>query len=219
MYLTRLLYYKKLNYHFKLGIMKGLIVPYDDQFYKELNKTIIDTYPVGIDIKYIRPKLGPGKCYDRSLKMFFAMDNSTLVRGSLKYFRLLGDNEGVNHGWVEKDGCVYDPTWLFKFNKDYYYKIFGVEKEDKITTEEYCNICAENNELYNRIKNTTKESIKNNMLDKLTLYTIVPLLKGLASGNEDFKRELDEYLESVEYDEEDMRNSINEDISRTLKKR
>ncbi len=57
------------------------------------------------------------------------------------------------------------------------------------------------------------------MLDKLTLYTIVPLLKGIASGNEDFKRELDEYLESVEYDEEDMRNSINEDIARTLKKR
>ena len=101
MYLTKLLYYKKLNYHFKLGIMKGLIVPYDDQFYKELNKTIIDTYPVGIDIKYIRPKLGPGKCYDRSLKMFFAIENSILVRGSLKYFRLLGDNEGVNHGWVE----------------------------------------------------------------------------------------------------------------------
>ena len=219
MNLAKLLYYKKLDYQFKFGIIKGLIVPYDDGFYKELNKTIVDTYPVGIDIKYIRPKLGPGKCYDRSLKMFFAIDNSVLVRGSLKYFRLMGDTEGVNHGWVEKDGYVYDPTWLFRFNKDYYYKIFGVEKEYKTTIEEYCNCSAENNELYTKIKNTTKESIKNNMLDKLTLYTIVPLLKGLASGNEDLKRELDEYLESVEYDEEDIRISINEDIARTLKKR
>ena len=217
MYLTKLLYYKKLNYHFKLGIIRGLIVPYDDNFYGYLNKTIIDTYPVGIDIKYIRPKLGPGKCYDRSLKMFFAMDNSVLVRGSLKYFRLLGDNDGVNHGWVEKDGYVYDPTWLFRFDKDYYYKIFGVEKEYKTTIEEYCNCSAENNELYRKIKSTTIDSIKNNFLDKLTLYTMVPLLLGIASDNEDFKRDLVEYLKSVEYDEEEIRNSLNNEIKQILK--
>ena len=100
---------KKINMLYTDGLLKGKIVPFNDDYYKELSGTIYNTIPVDIDIKYLMPKFKPGKCYDRSLKMFFAMDYSTLVRGSLEYFRMLGDKEGDNHGWVERDGYVYDP--------------------------------------------------------------------------------------------------------------
>ena len=107
MKLKEKLYLNKIDSLISIGLEKGLIEPFDDSFYEELNKTIISGIPVDIDIKYLKPVLPPGKCYDRSLKMFLAMEESLLVRGSIEYFRVFGDNSKDNHGWVERDNYVY----------------------------------------------------------------------------------------------------------------
>ena len=175
-------YLNKINSLIENGIKKGLIVPFDDEYYNELNKTIVNTIPVDLDIKYLMPIAGPGKCYDRSLKMFYAMDNSILVRGSLEYYRVFGEKEEINHGWVERDEYVYDPTWMYKFDKKYYYKIFKVKNTKKCNHEEYCNISIDNANYYDKIKNTTRDNM--NEFDKTNLITTMPLLIGIAENNE-----------------------------------
>ena len=121
--LYRIIYCKYIEKMFKKGIRLGKVQPFDDAYYNELSHTIYCTIPVDFDIKHLLPKSGPKKCYDRSFKMFLAMENSVLVRGSLEYFRMKGD-DGVNHGWVEREDKVYDPTWTIKVDKDFYYKLF-----------------------------------------------------------------------------------------------
>ena len=54
------------------------IIPFDDEFYDKLNQTYISGLPVSIHIKYLKPIAGPGKCYDRSLYMFFCFDDAIL---------------------------------------------------------------------------------------------------------------------------------------------
>ena len=214
MKLKEKLYFNRINALFNAGIKNGLIIPFNDDFYKELNKTIVNTIPVGLDIKYLRPKISPGKCYDRSLKMFLAMDDSILVRGSLEYFRVQGDTEGENHGWVERYGYVYDPTFKCIIDKDYYYKIFKVRDEYKCNHEEYCNLCDSNRDYYIKVKSTTRESLKKDGSDRYQLAMTIPLLLGIANNNEEFRNELATYLKEINYDEEDIQKSIDDEINK-----
>lgn len=216
MKLLNKLYFMKLNILFDYGMQHGLIVPFSDFFYEKLNRTIMNTIPVGLDIKYLKPMVRPGKCYDRSLKMFFAMDDSELVRGSLEYFRIQGDEVGENHGWVEKDGCVYDPTWLARFDKDFYYKIFKVTDVNKCNHEEYCAINEINKEYYESVKNTTRESFKEEGKERFSLAMTIPILRSIADSNEDFKRELNKYLEDINYDEEAINERIDSLIEESM---
>ena len=214
MELKEKIYFMKINSLIAKGIKRGLVVPFDEEYYNELNKTIVSYIPVDLDIKYLKPKVRPGKCYDRSLKMFYAMNNSELVRGSLEYFRVQGDDEGINHGWVERDGYVYDPTFKLRFVKDYYYKIFKVTDVDKVTQKGYCDICEYNNYYFNKAKSTTRESLRHGT-ERFMLATVIPLLEGIAEGNEDFKRELAIYLKEINYNYDEIDNSIEKEIKKS----
>lgn len=204
---------KKINMLYTDGLLKGKIMPFNDDYYKELSGTIYNTIPVDIDIKYLMPKFKPGKCYDRSLKMFFAMDNSVLVRGSLNYFRIQGDTEGVNHGWVERYGFVYDPTFRAIFEKDYYYHMFSVSNVETITVDEYR---EQNGKYYDDIKNTTIDDFKIGGSKRIDLVLTIPLLEGIAKSDPEFKARLDEYLTEIEYDEQQVSNHIDDLINKSL---
>ena len=102
MNLKQKLYLSKTNKLHKQGLLNGLIKPFDEELYQELNKTIFLNIPVDLDIKYLKPEVRPGRCYDRSLAMFFAMAKSYLVRGSLEYFRIFGDEEDINQLLAKK---------------------------------------------------------------------------------------------------------------------
>ena len=211
------LYFKKLKLLFVSGVQKGKIVPFDDEYYQELNQTIFTYCPVGLDIQYLKPKVRPGKCYDRSLKMFMAMKDSFLVRGSLEYFRLKGDHDVENHGWVERDGYVSDPTFLHRFEKDYYYKMFKVTGVHKCTHEEYCELSEQNKELYQKVKSTTREKMRTDLFCRTELLAVVPLLQGIAEHNEAFQKEFNIYLKEINYDEEQISEELTSELQKLMK--
>ena len=78
------LYFSKMQLLLNKGVADKKIIPFDDEFYEKLNHTYISGLPVSIHIKYLKPIVGPGKCYDRSLYMFFCFDDAILVRGDNK---------------------------------------------------------------------------------------------------------------------------------------
>lgn len=218
MKLKERLYLMKMEALYKTGVKKGLIIPFNDELYSELNKTIVNNIPVDIEIKYLRPDVGPGKCWDRSLYMFFSLEGSVLVRGSLEYFRFFGDESYENHGWVERDGLVYDPTWRCIYDKDYYYKIFNVQNVSRYTKDDYCNANELNREIYEKVKNTTRQKLKEDNDLRFSLSISVPLLREIARLNSDFKVELEKYLEEIDYDEEQIIKAMNEKIEKELQK-
>ena len=82
--LKKKMYFSKRNLMFKKGLLEGKIVPFDDEFYQGMNNTFFCSIPISMHIKYLRPVNGLGKCFDRSLYMFLALDNAVLVRGNNK---------------------------------------------------------------------------------------------------------------------------------------
>ena len=77
----------------KKGISDKKIVPFNEELYKQMSHTYINGIPVSIHIKYLKPIIPPGKCYDRSLYMFFCFDKSILVRGENKDLELKEEKE------------------------------------------------------------------------------------------------------------------------------
>lgn len=115
------LYFNKAQLLFKNGLEDGSIVPFDDEFYEKMSHTYISCLPVSIDIKYFRPYGDElGKCYDRSLSMFFCFENAVLVRGDRKDLELKYGKDNAGHGWIEMDGYCYDPSLLLRFKKETY---------------------------------------------------------------------------------------------------
>ena len=67
------------------GLVTGQIVPFDEEFYERLSHTYICGLPISFHIKYLAPVLGQlGNCYDRSLYMFLALEESILVREDMQ---------------------------------------------------------------------------------------------------------------------------------------
>lgn len=63
----------KCNFYKEKGVEDGNILPFDEEFYEKMSHTYISCLPVSIHMKYLKPIVGPGKCYDRSLYMFFLL--------------------------------------------------------------------------------------------------------------------------------------------------
>ena len=137
----------------KKGVEDGNIVPFDDEFYEKLSYTYIKCLPVSIHMKYLKHILRPGKCYDRSLYIFFCFPNAVLVHGDNKDLELKYGKEKAGHGWIEMDGYCYDPTLLLRFKKETFYEIYKPYNVSKTTTEEYKNCCDYNKQVYEDIVN------------------------------------------------------------------
>ena len=184
------------------GLRDGTVKPFDQELYEQMSHTYVNGVPVSIDMKYLRPTIGPGKCYDRSLNMFLCFDDALLVRGDLKDLELRFSKEDAGHGWIERGGYAYDPSLLHKCPVDIYYKIFGVSNVRKCSHAEYAAI-PENKKFYDKVRNTTLQDYQPNGKYRLDLLTTIPLVKGIAevTGNIEFQQELERYLDAVQYDE------------------
>ncbi len=189
------------------GLQDGTITPFDKDFYEQMSHTYINGVPVSIEMKYLRPTLGPGKCYDRSLYMFFCFDDALLVRGDQKTLELKFSKDNAGHGWIEKDGYVYDPSLLHKFPVELYYKIYGVSNVHKCSHAEYVSH-PENKKLYDKIRNANLQDYQPNGKYRSELLLSMPLVKGIAemSGDTEFQQELNKYLKLVQYPTKEQTN-------------
>lgn len=205
--LKKILYFSKMNLLTRKGLLDGRITPFSDDFYEKLSHTYINCLPVSMYIKYLKPIIPPGKCYDRSLYMFFCLDNAILVRGDIKSLELQSGPYDAFHGWIELDNYVYDPTALMRFDKDLYYQIYQPKNITKCNIEEYCQN-EDNRKIYNEVKNTTINDFINNNIRKNELLAVIPLVSGIAelSDDEQFKDDLNNYLKQIKYEEINYKN-------------
>lgn len=104
------------------------------------------------------------------------------------------------------NGYCYDPTLLLKFKKETYYEIYKPYNVSKTTAEEYKNCCDSNKQFYEDIVNTKLTDFQPNGSKRTDLCVMIPLVQGIAkmTTNEDFKKELNEYLKSIQYDEKQV---------------
>ena len=112
---------------------------------------------------------------------------------------------------------VYDPSYMMKFDKDLYYEIYKPTNVSKCTKEEYCSI-RECKKFYNDMDNTTIDDFKPYGRKRIELYTTMPLIVARAqkSGNQEFIDELNDFLVSIEYDEEEVYNELNEAVQKIV---
>lgn len=108
----------------------GKIRPFDEEFYS----TLKGMYYNGIPVYYYLMRMNMGKCYDCSAILGLALGDCKICRGNLRKAPTRSGNK-FGHGWVEKDGLVYDTTWQIITDKLTYYKLFGAShvcaREDK----------------------------------------------------------------------------------------
>ena len=216
--LKKELYFKKMNLLYQDGLSRNKIIPFDEEFYDSISNTFIGGLPVSIHIKYLRPIIPPGKCYERSLYMFFCFDDALLVRGNIKNLELKYGKENSGHGWIEKDGYVYDPTSLLRYEKELYYDIYNPKNITRCNIEEYCKYDS-NKELYEDIKNTTIDSYKTNFRKKMDLLLTIPLIEEEAkrSNDKDFINDLFDYINKLDYNPNEISIELNEKIKEKQK--
>lgn len=214
------LYFSKMQLLLKKGVEDGNIVPFDDEFYEKLSYTYIKCLPVSIHMKYLKHILRPGKCYDRSLYIFFCFPNAVLVHGDNKDLELKYGKEKAGHGWIEMAGYCYDPTLLLRFKKETFYEIYKPYNVSKTTTEEYKNCCDYNKQVYEDIVNTKLSDFQPNGRKRTDLCVVIPLVQGIAEMETyiDFKNELDDYLKLIQYDERQIYEEMNQAFQKCLEK-
>lgn len=213
------LYLTKMDLLFKKGVEDGDILPFDEELYEKMSHTYIGCLPVSIRMKYLKPILGPGKCYDRSLYMFFCFPNAVLVRGNNKDLELRYGKEHAGHGWIEMDGYCYDPSLLLRFKKETYYEIYKPYNISKTTTEEYKS-CDSNKQFYEDIANTQLSDFQPNGRRRADLCLIIPSVQQIAEMRADlgFKKELDDYLKLIQYDERQVYEEMNQSFQKVFRK-
>ena len=209
--LKKNLYYNKMKLLFDKGVSDNKIVPFDDELYDKMDQVYISGLPVSIHIKYLKPKFPPGKCYDRSLYMFFCFDDAILVRGDNKDLELEYGKEKSGHGWIEIGDYVYDPSLMMRFDKELYYEIYNPINVTKCNKDEYCSTkdrCA----LYTDVKNTSIDDFKPYGKKRIELFITMPLVKEIArySDNPKFIDELNEFIKLIQYNEEEIYNELND---------
>ena len=207
------LYFKRLELLFNKAVNEGKITEFDQEIYDLMDGTIIACLPVSLYIKYSKYLFPEGTCYDRSLYMFLALDNAVLVRGNNKDLEVRYGKGHGGHGWIEIGDYVYDPSLMLKFDKATYYKIYGcsdVKKIDKATYEK------EHKEFIDDNVSNDFNDYKPGGSKRLQLGVLIMQVKALSTfiGDDNFTRELNEYLSFIEYDEK----QIQEEREKALRK-
>ncbi len=212
--LKKELYFSKMELLFTQGVADQKIIPFDDDFYNKMSHTYISGIPVSMHIKYLKPLVPPGKCYDRSLYMFFCFENAVLVRGDHKQY----GRDSAGHGWIEMDNYAYDPSLMMRFDKDLYYQIYMPTNVSKYTKEEYCQV-LNNRKLYDEITQTKMSDFQPMGRKRTDLISFIPLLSNIAQNqeNEQFKTELENWLSTIQYDEKEIYDELNEKVKSLLR--
>ena len=212
------LYLKRTELLFDKAVLKGKITEFDEEIYEKMDGTIIACLPVSLYIKFSKYLFPQGTCYDRSLYMFLALDDAVLVRGNNKDLRYNYGKGHAGHGWIEIGNYVYDPSLMLKFDKSTYYKLYGcsdVSKIDKATyIKKYPKFIEENVSTdYNDFKPGGKR--------RLELGIIITQIKALSRfiNDEDFIKELNEYLSFIEYDEKEIKEEREKALQKIFQNR
>ena len=135
--LKKKLYFIKFDILFNKALREGKITRFDEEIFEKMSNTIIACLPVSLYIKYSNHLFAEGTCYDRSLHMFLALDEALLVRGDEKGLEYTYGKGHEGHGWIEIGDFVYDPSTMFKYDKDIYYLLYGCSNVSKIDKPSY----------------------------------------------------------------------------------
>ena len=215
--LRKKLYFDKLEVMYQIGLRDGLIVPIEEEIYEQMNSTIIATLPVGFRIKHGNKMFALGTCYERSLYMFLALgDDAVLVRGNNKDLALNYGRGHEGHGWVEVGDYVYDPSVGYRYDKEYYYKLFKCSKVFKTPKQKYV---LEHSDFIKKYVTTDLNEFRPGGKRRLELGIIIFQIQESArlTNDEALLKDLNEFLESVEYDPVQIRNQRNAEIEEMMK--
>ena len=158
-----------------------------------------------------------GTCYDRSLYMFLALDDAILCRGNNKDLEYNYGNGHGGHGWVEVGDYVYDPSIMLKFDKETYYKLYGTTGITRIDKESYL---KEHQDFVDMVVSTDFNEFRPGGKRRLELGVLVIQVLALAQmiDDEEYKKDLQAYLELIEYDADQIqreRNAVIQEMLRT----
>lgn len=128
-----------------------------------------------------------------------------LVRGDHKDLEFSYGKENAGHGWVEKDGWVYDTTLLLKIKKERYYEMYLPSHVHYYSYKEYSN-----HEWYHDIVSTKLDDLRNDGFKRFLLSVTIPPIEDIArkTGNLEFQDLLKQHLENIDYDYDDISSSL-----------
>lgn len=172
-------------------------VPFDDEIINKLKHTYINGLTASIYIKYLMSIYGTKRCE----YMAYALDDVTIVLGEIK--KRENPNTRTLQGWIEKDGFVYDTVTLMKYDLEAYNKIYDPKNVVKYTKDEFLEM-EDNNKIYDVVRSTTLDDFKPNGKKRNELDMLISTAKSLAKNNKELSTELEEFLESVDYYDEEL---------------
>ncbi len=150
-------------------INNGTVKPYELELQNDLrNHTDKNNINVINYLSALCSSYGIGKCYlfSRYLMLFLDPNEYSLKEGYLDSFK----DRKFNHCWIEGEEYVYDVTFIGKWPKEEYYKVFSpiveesidLRKDDEFQRMMKNNICSVDEygtfcyvDWYNYMKNNT----------------------------------------------------------------
>lgn len=218
--LKKKLYFMKSKLLLADGAKKGEILYFEDELYQRLSKIYFNGIPLSIHLKYLKPMFSLGQCEDRSMFIAMGLDNALRVSGDHKDLELMYGKDNAVHYWVEHDGWVYDPTFLCKFKRELYYKIYKPTNIQKCRADKYMSVGH-----WKEILDTKIEDLMPFGKERYHLYTVIPIVQHTAeyeaklTGNDSFLKELNEYLEEIQYDPKQVLRELNSRINNYTRKK
>lgn len=214
--LKKKMFFIRFSIMFEKAMQEGKITKFDDEIFEKMSNTIISCLPVSFYIKYSNQLFDQGTCFDRSLYMFLALDNALLIRGDNKDLEYNYGKGHERHGWVEVGDYVYDPSLMLRFNKETYYSIYGARNLSKVDFKTYVEqnknfVEASVSHDYNEFKPHGKRRLELGML-----MIQIKILSDIL-GDEQFTKDLNDYLALVEYDSKQIKEEQRYSLNRMLK--
>ena len=193
---------KKAELLYLKGINEGTIVPFDDDFNYVLKQSYVMSMPVYFFVKYLNDPTKYDERYNKALFMFLCFDDALLVKGNTNL------SKRSIRSWVEKDGYVYDPELLMRFNKDVYYQLYKPSNVESIDMKTFRDESIDNEDLYTDVRETNMDKLLEPGFIRFGLNESVPIMLRFAKDSEDpeYKMLLDAFLTQVQYDSDKIHN-------------
>lgn len=210
--LRKNLYFSALRIKIQRGLNNGTIVPFEQDLYDRLDNIYFCGATLSIWLKYLQPMYGmPGECEDRSLYIAAGLPNATIVKADLKNMEYKYGKSGSWHFFVLSDGWIYDSFYLYKFRKDVYFDIFKPRNVQNFESDEYKKSIS-----YQEITGTSLEDLQSFNSKKMWFYMGLKGVMAIADvrNDENFKRELNDMLERINYDPKMFNEEFREDVSK-----
>jgi hypothetical protein len=87
----------------------------------------------------------------------------------------------------------------------------------KTDYKEYSSISEENKHTLEHVRSNTRESLRQNGIERYNLISTIPFIEDMDANNPKLKRELDKYLEEINYSYNEISDAIREAYSMTMK--